>query len=519
MKACLLQAEGDPDRDVPLGPEAADLTRDLGLDTLFDAMAQGDGFLRDVARRVVLTSLTDPAAIVYRQRILRDWLRHPDLLRQMFGLVMETIAAERRVWPTFLRSPDSVLRRAVQMMDIFTGQLRALRKIGDEHAAQVESPGLVRFFDMLRTELDDAYLHVMDEHVRRLKFKNGVLVSCGLGQGCKGRDFVLRRPNPRPGWRVRLTAGGPPAYTYRLPDRDEQGSRALAELRDRGLGLAADALARSADHILSFFTTLSLELGFYVCCLNLHQKLTAQGAPSCLPVPLPTGRPALNCRGLYDICLSLRREGRVVGNDVDADGTPLIVVTGANEGGKSTFLRSVGLAQLMMQAGMFVAADSLTADVRTGLFTHYRREEDADMRSGKLDEELARLSDVVGWITPGAMVLFNESFAATNEREGSEIGRQIIRALVESGVKVLLVTHLFDLARSLRERPPAQGTVFLRARRRADGKRTFRLQPGAPLPTSFGEDLYRDVFGEPARPSRPPDEVRAAPGRDPAGDW
>ncbi|MGW4824839.1 hypothetical protein ACWEP4_39480 [Streptomyces sp. NPDC004227] len=50
-------------------------------------------------------------------------------------------------------------------------------------------------------------------------------------------------------------------------------------------------------------------------------------------------------------------------------------------------LRSAGLAQLMMQAGMFVPADSFAADVRTRLFTHFRREEDAEMESGKLDEE------------------------------------------------------------------------------------------------------------------------------------
>ncbi|MFB7734452.1 hypothetical protein ACFC08_08680 [Streptomyces sp. NPDC056112] len=148
------------------------------------------------------------------------------------------------------------------------------------------------------------------------------------------------------------------------------------------------------------------------------------------------------------------------------------------------------------------SADFFTADVRTRLFTHYRREEDTEMESDKLDEELARMSDIASLVTPGAMVLFNESFAATNEREGSGIGCQVTRALLDSGVKVLLVTHLFDLAYGLHERPPKEGAVFLRAERRADGRRTFRLEVGEPLPTSFGEDLYRNVFGEPARAPR-----------------
>ena len=69
---------------------------------------------------------------------------------------------------------------------------------------------------------------------------------------------------------------------------------------------------------------------------------------------------------------------RIVGNDIEADGKNLIIVTGANQGGKTTFLRSLGLAQLMMQCGMFAPAARLEANIVDGLFTHFKREEDAD---------------------------------------------------------------------------------------------------------------------------------------------
>jgi DNA mismatch repair ATPase MutS len=235
---------------------------------------------------------------------------------------------------------------------------------------------------------------------------------------------------------------------------------------------------------------LRAELGFYVGCLNLHERLTAKGEPLCFPAPLPAGRPALSCRGLYDVCLSLGITERVAGNEVAADGKSLVMITGANQGGKSTFLRSVGLAQLMMQSGMFVAAEEFRADVSRVLFTHFKREEDATMESGKLDEELRRMSALADVITPGCIVLCNESFASTNEREGSEIARQIIRALLERGIKVLFVTHMFDLAQGF-QRHATDGVLFLRAGR----ERTFRLVEGEPLPTSFGEDVYRRIFG------------------------
>ena len=182
-----------------------------------------------------------------------------------------------------------------------------------------------------------------------------------------------------------------------------------------------------------------------------------------------------------------------MGNDLNADNKDLVIITGANQGGKSTFLRSIGLAELMMQCGMFVAAQSFCANVCNGLFTHYKREEDATMKSGKLDEELNRMSDIVDQITPNSMLLFSESFAATNEREGSEIARQIVCALLEKRIKVFLVTHLYEFAHGFYDKR-MENAIFLRAERQPDGARTFKLSEGEPLQTSYGEDLYNKIF-------------------------
>jgi DNA mismatch repair ATPase MutS len=260
------------------------------------------------------------------------------------------------------------------------------------------------------------------------------------------------------------------------------------------LALVAAALAQSTDHIAGFLRAVRAELGFYIGCLNLAEAIGERGARCCFPEPVADGAPALTARALYDLALRMTSGDPVVANDLDADGAQLVVVTGANRGGKSTFLRSLGQAQLMMQAGMFVAADVFRADVRAGPFTHFKREEDASMRSGKLDEELGRMSQLVDELVPDGLVLLNESFASTNEREGSEIARQIVRALLDAGVKVGYVTHMYDLAASFVDgHGPAR--VFLRAEREEDGRRTFRVRPGDPEPTSYGEDVYRRVFG------------------------
>jgi DNA mismatch repair ATPase MutS len=264
-------------------------------------------------------------------------------------------------------------------------------------------------------------------------------------------------------------------------------------LRDQGVNLVANALAQSTDHILSFFQMLRTELAFYVGCLNLLRRLNELGEPICFPDPARLGEGKLSFSGLYDVCLALSMVRKVVGNDLKADGKDLLVITGANTGGKSTFLRSLGLGQLMMQAGMFVPAETFSAEVRNGVCTHYKREEDITMESGKLDEELGRMSQIVDRLTSASMVLLNESFAATNEREGSEIASQITTALVEKDIKVACVTHMYKFAHDLHRRQ-LPNAVFLRAERLPDGTRTFRMLEGEPLQTSYGQDLYDSVF-------------------------
>jgi DNA mismatch repair ATPase MutS len=268
----------------------------------------------------------------------------------------------------------------------------------------------------------------------------------------------------------------------------------LGELKDRGINLVANAVAQSADHIDGFLNALRLELAFYIGCLNLAEQLAQMGEPIAFPTAVDFSERRHSFTGLYDICLALTMKKKVVGNDVNADGRELVIITGANQGGKSTFLRSIGLAQLMMQSGMFVPAESFSANVCTGLFTHYKREEDTSMKSGKLDEELSRMSDIVDNITPNSLMLFNESFAATNEREGSEIARQITCALVERRIKVFFVTHSYEFAHGFYDKK-MENAIFLRAERQTGGERTFKIIEGEPLQTSFGEDLYNTIFG------------------------
>jgi DNA mismatch repair ATPase MutS len=497
MKAHLLYRDRDFDLDRPPPACSDSLVQDLELRTLVAAMSKDDAFIADVSLKVLLADSSDIDTLLYRQHILKDCLDNGALIRELYDLAVEAVEAERKSFflGSLARYPSSVLYRGVDLLNVLVTMLQRLRSIADRHAAAVRSEGLAALFAMLRTELSDEYLQMIRNHLQQLKFDDGVLISAKLGAGNKGTAYVLRAGSlPQPGWLQRLFGMDQPGvYSFHLADRDETGARALAELKDQGINLVANAAAQSADHILSFFALLRTELAFYLGCLNLEERLRSQGNVVCFPQPYPLGEQIRSANGLYDVCLSLQLGRPLVPNDLRADGKRLIVVTGANQGGKSTFLRAIGIAQLMMQCGMFVPAAAFRCNVCNGVFTHYRREEDPGMESGKFDEELRRMDEIVAHVTPDSMVLFNESFSSTNEREGAEIAQGIVTALIERGILVVFVTHQYELAHGF-DSQNVPFALFLRAQRNPDGTRTFKMEQAKPLETSFGHDLYRRIF-------------------------
>jgi hypothetical protein len=482
--------------EAPLPANADQLVHDLDLETLLVAMAGDDELVKTVSKVALLNGLVSPDDITYRQRVLTDCFKNPEIVREIYGLAVNAVRDQRKMfWFASHGSPTGMMSQSPQIIGMYMGYLKRLRAIVDEHCNAFSSDGWTTLFSVLQDELSDDYFQLIDDHLKQLKFKSGMLLSARLSFANTGLDYVLRDSRgEKQTIKERLGVGGRKSYSFEIPPRDEAGSKALNDLVNRGVNSAANSLTQAADHLANFFIMLRTELAFYVGCLNLRERLATIGEPVCVPHPRPWSPARLNFAGLYDVSLSLRTNQPVIGNDANADGRSLIIITGANSGGKSTFLRSTGVADLMMRSGMFVAAQSYEASTCEGLFTHFIREEDSSMTSGKLDEELARMNFIADQIKPHCVVLFNESFSATNEREGSEIARQVLQALIDSDVRPLVVTHLFDLAKNF-YLDASNTTLFLQAGRETEAGRSFRLLPGEPLPTSFAEDVYERIGG------------------------
>lgn len=492
MRVRLMSPDADFDAATELPAQTTDLLQDLQLDLLLDTMAAGDDQQRQVALTALLLGAADVDQARYRHEVLRDCEENRTVIEELFDLCGAAIKDRQGVYHSILSDrAEARLHGAVSVLGLMVPRLRMLRQISDRHAAEFASTGFRELFGRIAKVLDEEYLDRVSANLDRLRFKSGLLLSAELGESNTGSGFVVRTPHRHNRRWYRKLPVKPPTRHLDIPERDMAGFQALGELRDQVLAEASLAVSTASEEVVGFFIRLRTELMFFRGCLTLKETLAAHRCPMTLPSFVESGR-AWEIDGLYDASLAL--DGYlVVSSELDAGASLLTVVTGANRGGKSTFLRATGIAALLARAGCFVPASHMCAELPGEVHTHFLREEDTKLQSGKLDEELARLSVTVDRLRPGALLLCNESFSSTNEREGGQIGAGVLEVLVDAGVRVVVVTHLFELAQLLWRGP--RPATFLRADLDAEGHPTFRIVPGAPESTSHANVVFQRVFG------------------------
>jgi DNA mismatch repair ATPase MutS len=496
MNVNLLFMDGkyQPPGDIPWN--SVDLEKDLDLEIIFSAMAGKDSYVFDVCRKTILKSLNDYETIIYRQNVLKDAIDNQILVREMYSTIVNAVIEAKKQFFWINRSdPEFALHESISVLKIYLAALEKIREMGRAALPSLHSEGFRQLFSMIIREFNQEYIGIVSGHLESLSFPKGIYVRGGLGMGNSLTGYTLVVPDIRPDRIMeRIAHIREPRYTYVLPDRDESGGKALADMRTRSIRETAEIVSESAENVLAFIDKLKEEIAFYLGCLNLWNELRSTGAQISFPVPENDAKSGTSYEGIYDVALSLRVHKTPVGNSLRAESDSIIFITGANKGGKSTLLRAIGQAQLMMQCGMFVAAESFSTYIASSICTHFKREEDSGMAIGKFDEEMNRMSAIVDHIAVGSRLFFNESFSSTNVREGSEVAMQVINALLAKGMKIIFVTHFNELAEAYIG--SAQRPTFLRAERLEDGTRTFKVLRADPIPTSFGYDIFLRIFGK-----------------------
>lgn len=245
---------------------------------------------------------------------------------------------------------------------------------------------------------------------------------------------------------------------HRVAYRDYAATDTVEE---RVLAVVADVFAAEFAHAARYLASrrktflddtiarFDREVQFYFAYLEYIEPLKASGLKFSYPA-VSTSDKALHAAAAFDLALArkLLDDGhQAVVNDVELSGDErVIVVSGPNQGGKTTFARMFGQLHHIAALGLPVPGEDVTVYLPDHLFTHFEREEDLSTLRGKFEDELVRLHEILQVATDRSILIMNESFSSTSLEDARWVGEKILEQVIDRDMICLCVTFIDELA-------------------------------------------------------------------------
>ncbi|MGN0401676.1 MAG: hypothetical protein ACI4HQ_05375 [Acetatifactor sp.] len=245
-----------------------------------------------------------------------------------------------------------------------------------------------------------------------------------------------------------------------------------------------------ADYGDERLLTFSREIGFYLSYQVFQSRMEGYGF--CFATPTTKREEPLQAAGLYDLALAVavcREERAVVPNDFEyREGERFFVLTGPNQGGKTTFARSLGQLVYFAKLGLSVPAKQANVPYFKGILTHFSVEESIETGRGKLKEELVRLAPMMDTVYENTFVIINELFTTAANFDACIMGGRVLDHFLAQRCMGIYVTHLRELSEG------REGVVSLRASLDENRVQTFRVlrSPASDAPCAANQvNKYR----------------------------
>jgi DNA mismatch repair protein MutS len=429
--------------------------RDLNLDQVLAALSAGREEYE--LAPFFYAPLHDPEAVRYRQEVARD-LEDERLLAAVvsFAAAMRAMReqlarAEKLYYPLqkqrWLLQAASTYRAAVVGLAEALGRLEptsrgfaALRDYLAWYTRCEQFLDLARDVDAVEAALAEVRycLQIKGGRVRVTRYQGEadysaeVLATFAKFERKGTRDYRLEFPD----W----------------PDMNHVEARILdcvARLYPEAFALLGAFARRHRDYLDARVAAFDREVQLYLAYRDLAAPLKAAGLSFCYPRICPRSEGA-HVRAGFDLALALRlvAEGKsVVRNDLRLAGEErVLVVTGPNQGGKTTFARMVGQLHYLAALGLPVPGEEATLFLPDRIFTHFEREEALANLRGKLEDELVRIRATLEQASERSLVIMNESFSATTLSDALFLGRRVLERVIELGAACVCVTFVDELA-------------------------------------------------------------------------
>jgi DNA mismatch repair protein MutS len=428
---------------------------DLNLDQVVGAMTAGRE-AHDLAP-FFYTPLRDVGAVRYRQDVLRD-LENPAILACVTAFVRgmrrmrEQLAQadrghyryEKARW--FLDGVatyrDTITALALELARLAVDS-RGLQGWREYLAAYVESDTFRALADETQ-QVQDALAGVT--YAVRIR-GNRVTVSAYDGEPDYSADvertFAKFQQGAVKDYRAKISAG--PSLNH----VEAQVLELVARLYPDVFAALDQYCARQRRYLDGTVRAFDREVQFYLAYLDYIAPMKAAGLAFCYP-EVSDGSKEICARDTFDLALAaklVREESPIVRNDFELrDPERVFVVTGPNQGGKTTFARTFGQLHYLASLGYPVPGGAARLFLPDRIFTHFEREEDLALLRGKLDDELVRIHEILGRATSDSVLVMNESFASTTLHDALFLGRRVLDQVIALGALAVYVTFVDELA-------------------------------------------------------------------------
>lgn len=431
---------------------SATCLRDLGLDRILDGAASSPEI-----RTLFAMPLRDADAIRFRQEVMRE-LESAALQEAITSFRADLHAARVRLEGD--REAGFPYARERAVLDAAVRYVRAVSRLAATlDGSSLTSRGLARLRQHLsRTVASAAFRSLADDSTRAASQLNALrytlliegrsVTVAPFREADDLREEVVRlfgRFMQRPAPEVEVRPYLPAARS----GVQAQVLRRLAALNPQPFEGLTRFATRHVDFVDPVLERVARELAFYLDYLRYIAPLREAGLAFCYPSM--AGR-EVRCLGrdVFDLALAQRLVGKhqaVVPNDIELRGRErIVVVTGPNQGGKTTYARTYGQLHYLASLGFPVPGSEARLTPFDRLLTHFERGEAAQDLRGKLVDELTRLRDLLEVVTPETIVILNETFSSTTLADASFLGAKLLGRLSQLDLRAVFVTFVDALA-------------------------------------------------------------------------
>ena len=429
--------------------------RDLNLDQFVDGITASKQ-VYDL-HPFYYTPLPSVDAISYRQEILKD-LEDKAAIQHINGFAHGLRSMHEHLEQSNKLSYKH--QKQTWFLDAVALYCDAVSCLADGLATtDLESRGLSGFRDYLLNYLESNAFVSLQSETEKIKADLSAIEYCVL---INGDTFKVRKYESEPDYTAeveetfkKFRQGS--IEDHRLKFSEWVQMNHVEATIDESVSLLFPEISGRLDtycgqHASYFDETIARfdrEIQFYVAYLEYAQPLKQAGLKFCYPKVSSASKEVSNYGG-FDLVLASKlvaRDKPVVCNDFYLNGPErIVVVSGPNQGGKTTFCRTFGQLHYLASIGYFVPGRAARLFHNDRLFTHFEREEEMKNLRGKLQDDLMRAHQIVESATSSSIIILNEIFTSTTLRDATFLSGQLMEVISQMGCLCVWVTFIEELA-------------------------------------------------------------------------